>query len=56
MLSETYFNNSYHTDDDQLALPGSNLIKADNPNNIKRGAICIYYRETLPVKVIWMNV
>ena len=28
--------NSCHSDDDQLALPGYNLIRADNPNNIKR--------------------
>ena len=36
-LSETYLDNSYPTDDDQLAFPGYNLIRADNPNNIKRG-------------------
>ena len=55
-LSETYLDNSYHSDDDQLALPGYNLIRADNPNNIKRGRVCIYYRETLPVKVIHVNI
>ena len=35
-LSETYLDNSYHGDDDQFALPGYNLIRADNPSNIKR--------------------
>ena len=35
-LSETYSDNSYHSDDDQLAFPGYNLIRANNPNNIKR--------------------
>ena len=45
-LSETYLGNSYHSDQDQLALPGYNLIRADNPNNIKRGGVCIYYIET----------
>ena len=33
-LSETYLDNSYHTNNDQLAFPGYNLIKAHNPNNI----------------------
>ena len=47
-LSETYLDNSYHTNDDQLTFLGYNLIKADNPDNIKRGGACIYYRDTLP--------
>ena len=55
-LSETYLDNSYHTDDDQLTFPGYNLIRADNPNNIKRGGVCIYYRDSLPVKVINLNI
>ena len=54
-LSETYLDNSYHTDDDQLTFPGYNLIRAHNPNNIKRGGVCIFYRETLPVKIINLN-
>ena len=40
-LPENYLGNSYDTDDDQLAFPGYNLIRADNPNNIKRGGVCI---------------
>ena len=51
-LSETYLDNSYHSDDDQLVLHGYNLIRADKPNNMKREGVCIYYRETLLVKVI----
>ena len=54
-LSETYLDNSYYTDDDHLTFPGYNLIRADNPNNIKRGGVCIYYRGSLPVKVINLN-
>ena len=47
---------SYHTDDDQLTFTGYNLIRADNSNNIKRGGVCIYHRDSLPVKVINSNV
>ena len=55
-LSETYLSNSYHTDDDQLTFPLYNLIRADNPSNIKRGGVCIYYRDSLPVKIINLNI
>ena len=49
-LLEIYLGNSYHSDDDyQVAFPGSNLIRAENPNTTKTGGVCIYYRETLPV-------
>ena len=42
-LSETYLENSYHNDDAQ-------------PKQYIRGGVCIYYRETLPVKVIGVNI
>ena len=31
------------------------MICADHPKNIKQGGVCIYYRETLPVKIIQLN-
>ena len=40
----------YH--DDNLELPGYNLVRADNPTNTKRGGVCIYYHNSLPLKVI----
>ena len=33
-------------------MEGYKLIRADHPNNIKRGGLCIYYKESLPVRVI----
>ena len=32
-------------------LPGF-FIRADHPDNIKRGRICIYYKESLPTQII----
>ena len=55
-LSKTYLDNYYHADDNQLAFLGYNLIRADNPNNTKRSGVCIYYRDSLPVKVINLNI
>ena len=31
------------------------MICSDHPKNIKQGGVCIYYRETLPVKTVQIN-
>ena len=49
-LSETYLDSS--TPDNLIEMEGYKLIRADHPNNIKRGGVCIYYKESLPVRVI----
>ena len=49
-LSETYLDSS--TPDSLLEIDGYILVRADHPNNIKIGGVCIYYKESLPVRVI----
>ena len=49
-LSETYLDSS--TLDSLLKIDRYILVRADHPNNIKRGGVCIYYKESLPVRVI----
>ena len=51
-LSETYLNSSISPDNDNLELPGYDLVRTDNPTNTKRGGVCIYYHNSLPLKVI----
>ena len=51
-LSETYLDASIPSDDDNLELPGYSLVRPDNPTNTKRGRVCIYYHDSLPLKVI----
>ena len=46
-LSETFLNTSYSNDDTRLHLPGYSLIRADHPSDLKRGGVCIYYKENL---------
>ena len=48
-LSETYRDSS--TPDGLLEIDRYNLVHVDHPNNIKRGGVCIYYKESLPVRV-----
>ena len=38
--------------DNVLDIEGYRLIRADHPNNIKIGGVCIYYKESLPARVI----
>ena len=47
-LSKTYLDSSISSDNDNLELPGYNLVRADNPTNIKRGDVCICHHNSLP--------
>ena len=51
-LSETYLDSSTTSDDDNLAISGYNLIRSDHPSNNKRGGVCIYYKNFLPLGVL----
>ena len=51
-LSETYLDSSISSDNDNLELLVYNLVRADNPTNIRRGRVYIYYHNSLPLKVI----
>ena len=51
-LSETYLNASSSNDDDSLEVSSYNLFRADHPSNTKRGGVCIYYRISLPLKIL----
>ena len=51
-LSETYLDSSISNDDDNLKIPGYDLFRADHSSNTERGGVCIYYRNSLPLKVI----
>ena len=48
-LSETYLDSS--TPDGLLEIDGYILVRADHTNNIKRGGVCIYYKESLTIRV-----
>ena len=51
-LSETYLDSSKPSDHVCLDLEGYKLVRSDHPNNIKRGGVCIYSKESLPVRVV----
>ena len=51
-ISETYLDSSISSDDKDIAIEGYNIICADHPSNLKKGGVCIYYKESLAVKLI----
>ena len=52
-LSETYLDST--TPDELIKIKGYKPIRADHPDNIKRGGVCIYYNESLPVRDIKLS-
>ena len=50
-LSETYLKHDILSNNDNLKIPGYELIRVDHPSNQKRGGICIYHKDFLLIKV-----
>ena len=50
-LSETYLNSETLSNDENLNIPGYNLIRADHLSNTKRGGVCIYFKVSLPLRL-----
>ena len=48
-LSETFLNSSIESNDDNISFDGYNLIRSDHPSDSKRGGVCIYYKEHIPL-------
>ena len=51
-LSETCLNSETLPDDKYLEILGYNFIRKDHPSNTKRGDVCVYFKNTLPFKLI----
>ena len=49
-LSESYFDSSVASDNDDLNIKVYNLDRASHHNNVKRGSVCAYVMESLPVR------
>ena len=48
-ITETFLNSDYLIDDKRLELQGYDMIRSDHPSNTKRGGVCIYYKNYLPL-------
>ena len=48
-LTETFLNSSILSDDNSIEIDGYNLIRLDHPGGLKKGGVCIYYKEHIPL-------
>ena len=48
-LSKTFLNSSIDSSDTRILIDGYNLIRSDHPSDSKRGGVCIYYKEHIPL-------
>ena len=48
-MSETFLDSTLPKDDVNIQINRYSLLRADHPNNIKRGGVCIYFKESLPL-------
>ena len=53
-VSETYLYSSILNDEKDILVKGYSLVRADHPSNTKRGGACIYYKESLCVRIIYI--
>ena len=51
-LIATYLDSLFIVNDEKLVILGNNLVRCDHPTNSKRGGVCIYYKDSLPLKII----
>ena len=50
-ISETFLDSSVPLDDHNLPIQGYSLIRTDHPDNVKKGGVCLYFKENLILKV-----
>ena len=49
-ISKTYLNSSVN--ENLLLIPGYHLLRANHPENLKKGGVCLYYKEHLSLRQI----
>ena len=49
-LFETFLDPSIPNDENRINIAGYSMLRADQPNNTKKGGVCIYYKDFLPPK------
>ena len=48
-LTETFLNSSIQSRHNRITIEGYNLIRSDHPSDSKKGGVCIYYKEHIPL-------
>ena len=51
-ISETFLNSETAFDDDKLKIEGYNIVRSDHLFNSRRGAVCVYYNQSLALMIL----
>ena len=51
-ISETFLDSDVAFDDDYLKIEGYNIVRSDQPYNSRRSGVCIYYEQSLALKML----
>ena len=51
-LSETFLSPSVSSTLDSLNIDGDNIVRSDHPSGSKRGGVCCYFKESLPIRIL----
>ena len=54
-ISKSYLNSDTLSSDDTLNTHGYNVSRARYPSGNRRGGVCIYYKKSLPIKMLNIN-
>ena len=49
-LSETFLDSSFPSMDERLSIDNYDLVRADHPNDVKRGGVCVYVKNSLSAR------
>ena len=49
---ESCLDSTFLSDNEDINIKGYRWVRADLPNHRKRGGVCAYFRESLPVQVV----
>ena len=48
-LTETFLDSSISSEDPRLAIEGYKLFRCDHPSNLRKGGVCLYFKDHLPL-------
>ena len=55
-FSETFLDSSFNDDDRNLILNGYKLNPAKHPSNTKKGGVCVYVKESLMIRSVFLQI
>ena len=50
-LTETFLDSTISSEDPRLAIEGYKLFRCDHPSNLRRGGVCLYFKDYLPLVI-----